>query len=71
MATRTRKSTCIHHWLINENHKGVCKKCEARRDFNPQRLMSEFLSTVPAHTPFNASKFLEGFSFNLGKYIKN
>ena len=24
---------CVHHWLIDQEHHGVCKKCGAKRRF--------------------------------------
>ena len=35
---KTKKETCIHHWLIEEAKKptstGRCKKCHAVKEFN-------------------------------------
>ena len=24
---------CIHHWIVNNDNHGICKKCKARRQF--------------------------------------
>ena len=36
--TKTKKETCVHHWLIEEAKKptstGRCKKCHVVKEFN-------------------------------------
>jgi len=29
----TKQETCIHYWVIDSSHHGVCKHCGAERDF--------------------------------------
>jgi hypothetical protein len=27
---------CKHHWVVDEQNVGVCKKCSEKRKFNPE-----------------------------------
>ena len=30
---RNKKGQCVHHWMIDNNNVGTCKKCGEVRDF--------------------------------------
>ena len=45
MVTKAKQKACVHHWLIDDQHQGVCKYCLAKKDFNPSKLLAGL--TVP------------------------
>ena len=28
--------SCIHHWIIDQDFNGICRKCPATKDFSPE-----------------------------------
>lgn len=52
--SREQSDTYPHHWILDENHQGVCKYCGSKFDFSPTKLLKEFCDT-PVRKKFMAA----------------